>query len=99
MNVELPSTGCNILNSSTTFYNYSTDRHTRSTYILYDGKAYLQSSVSNQYGYDYSGQCLTTGDLVYKPEYKEFLLPLTALVSFILILGLVYKIFIRGLMR
>lgn len=68
MNVELPSTGCNIINSSTSFYNYSTDSKTRETYVIYDGKAILQSSNYNQYGYTYSGDCLVTGDMVYRPE-------------------------------
>lgn len=72
MNVELPSTGCNIINSSTTFYNYSEDGRTRENYIIYDGKAHLQASSYNQYGYTYTGKCLTTGDLVYKPELQVY---------------------------
>lgn len=72
MNVELPSTGCNIINSSTTFYNYSEDGRTRENYIIYDGKAHLQASAYNQYGYTYTGECLTTGDLIYKPELQVY---------------------------
>lgn len=72
MNVELPTTGCNVINSSTTFYNYSNDSRTRETYIIYDGQAKLQSSSYNQYGYTYSGDCLSTGDLIYKPEIKIY---------------------------
>lgn len=68
MNVELPTTGCNIINSSTTFYNYSPDGRTRTYYVIYDGKAIKQSETYNQYGYSYSGDCLNTGDLLYKPE-------------------------------
>lgn len=98
MDVVLPSTGCNILNSSTTFYNYSQDSRTRQTYIIFDGEAFLQSSTYNQNGYNYSGTCLTTGDLVYKPEYKDFIFPFCALISFIFILGLVYKIIIKRLL-
>ena len=68
MNVELPTTGCNIINSSTSFYNYSSDNRTRENYVIYEGKALLQSSTYNQYGYSYTGTCLHTGDLIYKPE-------------------------------
>lgn len=98
MDVVLPSTGCNIINSSTSFYNYSADGRTRQTYIIFDGQALLQSSTYNQYGYTYTGDCLSTGDLVYKPEYKEVLFPLLSLLSFLFILGLVYKIIIKRLM-
>lgn len=68
MDVVLPSSGCNIINSSSSFYNYSSDGHTRSSYIIYDGEAIKQSEAYNQYGYSYSGDCLITGDLKYKPE-------------------------------
>lgn len=97
MNVELPSTGCNIINSSTTFYNYSPDSRTRESYIIYDGVAKLQSSSYSQYGYTYSGTCLHTGDLVYRPEIRIYF-PFIAfiLVSFALIL--IYKIIFKRLM-
>ena len=68
MNVNLPDTGCNILTSSTTFYNYSDDLHTRVSYILFDGQAFKQSESYSQIGYVVTGDCLSTGDLVYKPE-------------------------------
>lgn len=68
MNVDLPTTGCNIINSSSSFYNYSNDNHTRTNYILYDGKAIKQSVSTSTYPYTVTGDCLTTGDLVYKPE-------------------------------
>ena len=71
MDIELPTTGCNILQSSTTFYHYSSDNLTRETYIIFDGVAHLQRTETTQYPYAHSGTCLTTGDLVYKPEYKE----------------------------
>lgn len=91
MDVELPSTGCNIINSSTSFYNYSTDARTRETYIIYEGKALLQARNTNQYGYTYTGNCITTGDLVYRPELKIYF----PFISFILIcftFYLAYKI-------
>lgn len=97
MNVELPSTGCNIINSATSFYNYSPDYRTRENYVIYEGKAFLQSSTYNQYGYSYSGDCLRTGDLVYKPELDVYF-PLAAfcVISFILII--IYKLIIKRLM-
>lgn len=98
MNVELPTTGCNIIQSSTTFYNYSPDAKTRESYVIYDGQALLQSSSYNDRGYAYTGTCLTTGDLVYKPEYKDFIMPLTAFLVFCFILSLVYKIIIKRLL-
>lgn len=91
MNVVLPETGCNIINNSTSFYNYSSDGRTRKSYIIYDGKAILQSTSTSQYGYTYTGDCLTTGDLIYKPELTIYF----PVISFILICAtilLAYKI-------
>lgn len=97
MNVELPDTGCNILISSTSFYNYSSDRRTRQTYYIYEGVPHLQSSTYNQYGYDYSGTCLNTGDLVFRPEVQVYF-PALAFI-FVLILSLViYHIIIKRLL-
>lgn len=95
MNVELPREGCNIINSATTFYNYSTDSKTRDTYVIYDGKAIKQSSSYNQYGYTYTGECLDTGDLVYKPEVKDFWMPHMAIGVFLIIVIMIFKL-LRG---
>ena len=97
MDVQLPDTGCNIINSATSFYNYSPDSKTRDSYIIYEGEAIKQSSTYNQYGYTYSGDCLSTGDLRYKPE-LDIYLPLAsfALISFAGIL--IYNIIIKRLM-
>lgn len=95
MDVVLPSTGCNIINSSTTFYNYSPDGKTREAYVIYDGKALLQSSSYNQYGYSYSGTCLNTGDLVYHPELKGVWFPIVGLIAILFIYRLVFRLF-RG---
>lgn len=98
MDVVLPSEGCNIINSSTTFYNYSQDSRTRQSYVIYEGKAIKQSESYNQYGYTYTGTCLHTGDLVYKPELTfYFNLAGFALVSFCLIL--ISKLFVRKFWR
>lgn len=97
MDVELPSTGCNILNSATTFYNYSNNNRTRESYIIYDGVAHLQNTTTNQQGYTYTGTCLFTGDLVYRPEirvYFEFISILLFAIAFFLI----YKIIIKRLL-
>lgn len=97
MDVILPSTGCNIIASSTSFYNYSADNRTRATYVIYDGKALLQSSTTNQYGYSYSGDCLVTGDLKYKPELEVYFPVISFCIILVLIL-LIYKIFIKRLL-
>lgn len=82
MNVELPTTGCNIINSATSFYNYSTDGKTRESYVIYEGKALLQNSTYNQYGYTYTGTCLHTGDLVFKPEFRVIFPVLSFIITF-----------------
>lgn len=97
MNVELPTSGCNILVSSTSFYNYSSDGFYRDTYYIYDGVAHKQSSVYNQYGYSPSGTCLVTGDLVYRPELQVYF-PFLQFVFITFILVLLYKIIIKRLM-
>lgn len=97
MNVELPTTGCNILISSTSFYNYSPDRRTRQRYYIYDGVAHMESSTYSQYGYDYSGTCLDTGDLVYRPEIQVYF-PFLAFLIVLFALFLVYKVIIKRLL-
>lgn len=94
MDVQLPTTGCNIINSSSSFYNYSSDSRTRDTYIIYEGKAIKQSSTYNQYGYTYTGDCLSTGDLVYNPESEVYFTHI-ALCSIIFIFYLVSILFFR----
>ena len=91
MDVELPTTGCNIINSSTSFYNYSSDAKTRENYVIYEGKAILQSTTYNQYGYSYSGTCLHTGDLIYKPELQVYF-PLLSFTLISFTFYLAYKI-------
>ena len=97
MNVELPTTGCNIINSSTSFYNYSSDSRTRDYYVIYDGKAFLQNSSYSQYGYTYSGTCLETGDLVYKPEVQVYF-PILSFMLVCSILLFIYHVFIKRLL-
>lgn len=97
MDVVLPTTGCNIIASSTSFYNYSPDNRTRETYIIYDGKALLQSTSTSQYGYTYTGDCLTTGDLRYKPELQVYF-PLASFCVICFLLIMIYRIFIKRLL-
>lgn len=92
MDVELPDTGCNIIRNSESFYNYSDDRTVRDTYYIYEGKAVLESTSINQYGYTYTGQCISTGDLVYKPELKEVFFPLVSIVLSLLLYYGAYKL-------
>lgn len=88
MNVELPSTGCNILISDTSFYNYSNDRRTRQRWYIYNGTAHLESSSTSTYGYDYTGTCIHTGDLVYKPEIQVYF----PIIAFCIICAITYFI-------
>lgn len=94
MNVELPTSGCNIISSSTSFYNYSDDLRTRETYVIYEGVAKKQSESYNQYGYSYTGECLNTGDLVYKPELKVWF-PIVSIIILFFICKLAFRLF-RG---
>lgn len=94
MYVDLPVEGCNILNSSTSLYNYSVDGRTRTQYALYDGNLYKVAESYNQYGYTYTGTCLSTGDLVYKPEIKiyfEFIAGTVVGIIFYLLFQLIIK--------
>ena len=95
MDVTLPDSGCNIIQSDNLVYNYSTDLHTRKEYVIYDGVAKLRNESYSQYGYSYSGECLNTGDLVYKPEIKSFWMPHVAIGAFIFICLVVFRL-LRG---
>lgn len=97
MDVVLPDTGCNVLISSTSFYNYSADSKTREQYYIYDGSAHKQSSSYNQYGYTYTGDCLSTGDLVYKPELQVYF-PVINFCFFCFVLLVLYRVIIKRLL-
>lgn len=94
MDVELPSSGCNIINSSTSFYNYSTDGRTRELYYIVDGKALLGNTQTSQYGFSYSGDCLSTGDIIYHPEIKVAF-PIISAILFFFIVKFIFRLF-RG---
>lgn len=97
MDVQLPTTGCNILISADSFYNYSVDSHTRERYYIYEGVAHRQSSDYSQYGYTYTGTCLSTGDLVYKPELQIYF-PFLSMLLFGFTLWLIWRTIIRSLL-
>lgn len=97
MDVVLPASGCNIINNSTTFYNYSNNNRQRDTYIIYDGKAFLQSTSTSTTGYNYTGTCLHTGDLVYKPELSVYF-PVISFCIVCFALLVIYHIFIKRLL-
>jgi len=97
MYVDLPDTGCNIINSSTSFYNYSTDARTRTTYYIYEGVAHAGAVATNNMGYTYSGTCLVDGDLVFKPE-SEVYFPFLSFCAVCFILVIIYKVIIKRLL-
>lgn len=97
MDVELPTTGCNILTSATSFYNYSNNNRTRKTYYIYEGVAHLQSETTSTYGYDVTGTCLSTGDLVFRPEVRVYF-PILSFVIICTILLFIYHIMIKRLL-
>lgn len=95
MNVELPNWGCNILTNENEFINYANNDKTRTIYNIYNGKAFIESTETRTIGtYEYSGTCLTTGDLVYKPELQVYFTAIAfCLVCFALIL--IYKVIFK----
>lgn len=86
MDVELPSTGCNISSSSGYIDNYSGNIRTR--YLVNENKLVkvYSTSYSNRPS-DYI--CLSTGDLVYKPElaiYFQFISAIMILIATVILL-------------
>lgn len=98
MNVELPNTGCNILDGDSVVYNYSTDGHTRTKYTIYEGVAQMSSTSTSSYGYTYSGTCLVTGDLVYKPETEVYFTFIAGMMIGVA-LYIIYKIILERFLR
>lgn len=94
MDVQLPSGGCNILAGPDQVRHYSSDGRTRSTYYIYHGKAFLSETTTNNTGYTYTGECLTTGDLVYAPESEVYFTHL-AILAIIFVFYLACRAFFR----
>lgn len=97
MNVELPSSGCNIIRGDSSFFNYSDDGHTRETYYIFGGEAFLESSTYSQYGFTHNGTCLETGDLVYRPELQIYF-PLISFGFFSFVLIVIWRVILRNLL-
>lgn len=93
MEVEIPSGGCFIASGSSTFYHYLNNQ--RITYYLYDGKL-VRGSSSSYTSLPNGYHCLSSGDLVYKPEIDVYF-PFMSL--FIILVGmyLVYDLIIKRL--
>lgn len=91
MEVEIPSGGCFIASGSNTFAHYLNNQ--RITYYLYDGKL-VRGSNSSYTNMPSGYHCLSTGDLVYKPEipvYFSFMSMCIVAFSGILLYNLVIK--------
>lgn len=95
MNVELPDTGCNVLQSNNLLYNYSSNNRVLREYVIYDGQIRLRRETTSNYTYDHNGDCLVTGDLVYRPELKGVWFPIVGLIVILFIYRLVFRLF-RG---
>lgn len=97
MEVDLPS-GCNIY-YGTYVDNYTNNGRTRVRYYINEGKLVPSSGSTSQYDQRPSNDyhCLTTGELVYKPEVQIYF-PFLAGSLLVFVLILVYKIFIKRLL-
>lgn len=91
MEIEIPSGGCFTASGSTTFYHYLNNQ--RITYYLYDGK-FVRGSSSTYTSLPNGYHCLSSGDLVYKPEITVYF-PFMAfcLIAFagILLFNIIFK--------
>lgn len=95
MDITLPTNGCNISQSAGYIDNYYNGTRTR--FLVNENKlvrAYSQSYTNMPTGY----ACLTTGDIIYKPELAVYftLLSLALVATGIL---LIYKITIGKLLK
>lgn len=96
MEIELPSTGCNISQTAGYIDNYTGTTRTR--YLINENK------LTRVYQTTYSGNptqyytCLKTGDIIYKPEYSVILPTLAfGIISFITII--LYKIIVGRILK
>ena len=97
MEIELPSTGCNVFYGSY-LDNYTNNGYTRTRYYFNEGKLVKSNTSQSNYNSIPSGAtCITTGDLVYKPELGVYV-PFLAMTLFVFVLILVYKIIIKRLL-
>ena len=99
MHIELPTVGCNILNNSSSFYNYSPDNMTRTSYVIVENEYFISSISQSSYGpYTHTGDCLSY--LPYKPEYEYWFSVGSALIAFVafwLVFRLIFRKWWRNL--
>lgn len=87
MVVDLPSDGCNILQSSDLLYNYSDNNQNRREYVIYENTLVLRGTTSSSYGFTHNGTCISS--LIYKPELKVWF----PIISFVIFFGIVIFVF------
>lgn len=87
MDVDLPSDGCNILQSSDLLYNYSDNNQNRREYVIYENTLVLRGTTSSSYGFTHNGTCISS--LTYKPELKVWF----PIISFVIFFGIVIFVF------
>lgn len=93
MNVELPSTGCNILSNNGVLYNYNNGNRTRTTFVIYEGVLHKSGEQYSSTAFSYNGDCLTTGDLVFNPQSAVYFHHIAILFAFSLLIVPTYMIF------
>lgn len=96
MEVELPSTGCNI------FYGTYVDNYynnTRTRYYIHEGKLIKNNTSTSSYNTTPSGAyCLTSADkLLYRPQDSVYF-PFFALAMCLVVFVILYKLFIKRLL-
>lgn len=96
MNVDVPDSGCNIIQSDNLLYNYSNNNRTRTEYTIYEGQLYKRAETTNNVGYTISGTCVNDGDIVYQPVLKVWF-PIISFLVFFGIVRFVFRLF-RGRM-
>lgn len=93
MEIELPSNGCNVYYGT---YLENFYRGTRSRYYFNNDNLILNSTTT--YTYEPTGvNCVSTGDITYKPEHQVYF-PFLASIVVVFALVLIYKVIIKRLM-
>lgn len=96
MEIELPSTGCNIFYGS---YIDNYNNYTRTRYYIHEGRLILNNSQTYNYNATPSGaHCLTSSDvLLYRPQ-DTIYFPALSLAMCVFAFWLIYKIIFRRLL-
>ncbi len=95
MEIELPNEGCNVI-TSTGFTNYNGS--IRRNYIIFGARAFLTSENTSSVGQNYTGECISTGDLVYKPELEVYFNVLSIFI-FLFILFVAFRLMLYRFWR